>query len=267
MKLLKKIEMRQLIILVVIVILNSSCSKGADDEVIPKENIKLLKEIIYEWGSPSDFYYENDVLLKSKILNNTLYELYEYNDNGKINLITQYKDVNDFPNNSEEVDFNDENNFNDYEYYTEYNWLNENSFIIGDKQYNFDENGLVQSIDCTNFDDCSTVNIYYLKNQIDKVIYNEGTQYQSVYTFEFDQGINPMNILFRKYGFVDPINIGVFDFFFDFYYINNATKIYRDGELVYRANYQYNLDNYPIGVSYERISNGETGSCVFTYQE
>ncbi|MDP3314381.1 hypothetical protein [Lutibacter sp.] len=251
-----------------IILLQYSCGDESKDDIniIEEPNsVKLIKDILYSGSeSGSHFYYEDNKLTKSSVLNRGNYEVYTYNSNNKISKIKQYYDNSNVPNNSVALNFNYASNFNDNEYLIEYVWLNNNAFKSRSKQYNFDSKGLVQSVECSD-SDCESVNIYYKNNQIDKVIYNEGKSYQSIYTFEFDDGINPMNILFRKFGYVEYINIQVFDYFFDFYYINNATKIYRDGTLVYTANYQYNSDNYPIQVTYVRVSNGETGKAVFTY--
>lgn len=259
------------ITLILIFVLIYSCGgetndSTTDDDAQPKE--RLIKDIqgSGDGGNfSSHFNYENNILSKSSVLNRGTYEVYNYNSNGRINLIRQYNDNGDVPNNSAGLDFNYANNFNDAEYLTEYVWLGTNSFTKESTQYNFNNEGLVQNVECSD-SNCESVNIYYKNNQIDKVIYNEGKSFQTTYTFVFDEGINPMNTLFRKYGYVEYINLGVFDYFFDFYYINNATKIYRDGELVFTASYQYNTDNYPTEVSYVKLSNGKTGKAVFTYQ-
>lgn len=274
MKFYEKFKPTRLVALLAVIFLFYSCggdpddplTDDIDDKVQPKE-VKLIKDIYYDGNeSGSHFYYENNRLLKSSVLNRGNYEVYNYNSKGSITKITQYYDNRNTPDNSVELDFNYTDNFNDTEYTTTYTWLNDNSFKIGSKQYNFNNEGLVQSVDCSD-SSCEPYKIYYKNNQIDKVVYNEGKSSQNTYTFEFDEGINPMNTLFRKFGYVEYINVQVFDFFFDFYYINNATEIYRNGELVFTANYQYNADNYPTQVSYHRISNGETGTAIFTYQE
>lgn len=250
--------------LMLALVLFCNCS---NESIVTDENddnsivIMKVKDIV--GGPDTHYYYEDDKIMKSSMLNRANYEVYQYNIENKITRIIRYEDNINFPNNSSELDFDNANNFNDNEYYTDYEWSNSKSFLRKGKQYNINDEGLLESVVCIS--SCESVNIYYSNGGVSQVLYNEGMSSQNIYTYEFDEGFNPMNVLFKEYGYVEYINIGVFDYFFDFYLPKNATKIYRNGELVFTANYEYNSFNYPIYVSFERLLTGERGEAVFTY--
>lgn len=177
-------KMKQTMLLFAVLIIG--CSDDTSIENLNPESEeglkseRLIKDIEYDGDERgSHFFYESDLLSKSSTLNSANYELYEYNTKGKIINVTQYYDSREAPDNTLGLDFNNPKNFNDTEYVTIYNWVNDYSIKIRGTQYNFDENGLVHSVEQSGFQS-ESFNIYYKDNQIDKVIYGSG----NVYTFE-----------------------------------------------------------------------------------
>lgn len=248
-----------------------ACSTDSESEGNNTEPIEIeIKQLKTAFGTGGDvdfrayFHYENNVLNKSSLIHGWIYDSYEINDQGKISSITRYDNGGGPPN--QDVDFYDEGNFDGEQSVEEYEWLSGTSFLKSGKTYNVDEHGRLISLNCGG-QYCETINIYYSDENIESVVYNEGESYQNIYTFEFDEGINPMFAMFKKYGFVEYINLGMYDYFFDFYYINNPTKIYKNGELEFTATYHYTDSRYPIQATYHRLETGERGEIVFTYQD
>lgn len=251
-------------------IITFSCS---DDNIsTDNDSIQLVSKITGNGDSgvfESYYHYQGDRFVKSSLNNRSNYEQYFYNSEGKIDFIKLYSDDLNTPDNTSSIDFDNPNNFNDQEFEVDYDWISVNSFVkYNERIYYFLSDGRLDRVECINSSqNCETINVYYDNNNISQVIFNEGESFQAIYTYEFDESKNPIHDLFLRYGYVEYLNLGMFDFFFDFFLPKNPNKVYRNGELVYSAEYINNNLNYPQSASFLNYYTGETGSVVFVYTE
>ncbi|MBC8767366.1 hypothetical protein H4O18_05115 [Arenibacter sp. BSSL-BM3] len=141
----------------------------------------------------------------------------------------------------------------------------------GDKndEFTYDQNGNVTSVIETVEGEYnqSTFTTYNYKGDV--VTYRigpENTEHTSVYTFEFDDKINPFYSLWSEFGFFVDLEVYPYDII-PLNFKHNPTKIYEDNELEFEISYTYDNEGYPMSCSYTKYSStGESnGTVLFTY--
>jgi len=252
-----------------------------------KENSKLLIKKIqnenpasYEKGS--QFFYEDDKLtfIYLNDCSGLLY-YFEYNSNGKIS--KRFEGSASFNGDTFDPNTFDLSNFKENS--SILNFIYENSRLVKIQR----NNGFVEYI--ISYDDDNNINVieWLLPNiglwekivltysngkisNLNDIQFNTGggsilANYN--YSFEYDDKINPFKPLKDNYSMLfittctgldyiteEGINIKLFD--------NNVTKVFKEGELIYSATYQYNND-YPTRISYVDSYANNSGVHLITY--
>lgn len=244
-----------------------SCSKPAENQSSNSnvKQLKSLKDTSTSFGAKYlNLYYENNVLLKinSGEKDNYLdYGQMKYS-NGKISQMAYDKPSG--INSPENFDYNFDFGSSDVSLttisyvgnsiYSVYNNQNETFNLNNEKQI---------------------ISIVRKKNLSDEFIYN-GNQiikqkhygyYEAEYTFAFDDKINPLNILYTKFGLLENSICPLLSSITIYYFLmpNNITKVYKNGVLLYSFIYQYNTENYPTSVVAYDYNTKETYQYVYVY--
>jgi hypothetical protein len=272
-----KTKVKLLTLLTILLFLNTGCTSDSDesnainDGGSNPEVVKLIKKIREE--NPADFekgaqfYYENDRLTYVFLSNcsNQLY-YFEYNNEGKISkryvdqvifdgedfnpdtfdvtsLISNYQPLNFIYQNDRLVQMKYDNDFVDYQFtYNDEGMLEVVEWLIPgiglwlkvDYTYT---NGIITGMNMKQWSTDGS-----LRDNDD-------------YTFEFDNKINPFNLFVENFGLFNLYTCTGFDYISSEdlglkLFANNITKVYRNGDLLYSATYQYDTDNYPTRISY-----------------
>ncbi len=256
-----------------------SCSSDSGETIDePEMRTELLvKSIIGSGDNGPDhafhFNYENEILAMSCVFNGASsdYSKYKLNSDNKIIETTLYYDDGNNPDNTSTVDFENPLNFNNRSTSFRNIWSGGKLVESNGKTFYFNSEGRLDKIEYTDekyTDESFIANISYVDNEITKIDYKWGDGSVRTYEYEFDSAYNPTYELFSKFGLTDLPGYGVFDYgdvFKGLFYQNNITKVYRDGELVFTATYEYNSDNYPISMNYYHIKDNTKGHETFTY--
>jgi len=259
--------MKSRVLLMLIFALLISCSSDDSNDTngldIPFKKLKTYSQTSNNYPKVEyHFLYENNLITKSAILDygEYSYATYEYNSLNKVSKILYYR-INQ---NTNELDFNNPANFNEVNSVVDLEYLNgnlisqaiQNEFTI---YYDYNSNNDLTRIYC---DPCEDIDIFYDNGNISAITYSYGGD-SSTSTHEFDDRINPFYALFKKYGItIRKID----DHRNDFYYKNNVSRSFRNGELNYSASHQYNSEGYPTTVNFQNITLGRGGSGVFLYE-
>ena len=244
--------MKQTYLLIIALFAISCSSDDSANESDSLEPSRLLKSIksTADWTPYlmySVYYYEEGKIIKANGSARTTRYQMEY-DNGKVK--RQYGSL--FPDTSIEW-------MNDFSYN-----LNSYSYGIGEFDYNGNNisnihfninrtsNGKPLTITVNNWGTFSNgIWTYFYDNDgnlLEKTQTAEAVN--NHYTYVFDNKINPLNILYKKYGYL-LWDLDLFQEFASFdnsMFEHNITKIYKNGSLIYTATYQYDSEGYPISV-------------------
>lgn len=276
------------IIVFFLLFISCSCSENSSDieDNISKQFIKTIqKQNPESWQKGSQFFYNNDKL-EYVYLDNCSGELYyfEYNSSGKISKryagTTSFNsaafnpttfDLNLFKQNSEVLKYVYEN---DKLVKMQYN----DNFI--DYQLSYNSDGKVEVIEwlLPSIGLWEKVVFTYANGKIsnlNKIEFDSSggsvtSNYN--YTFEYDDNINPFYVLTENSGLLSLYTCTGFDYITSEdmgvkLFKNNITKVYRDGELLYSATYQYDDNKYPTRISYSNLNGNTSGVDVITYKQ
>ncbi len=217
-------------------------------------DIKLLTSVVDDRGGASfaktiDITYSNDLMQKFDGGGNE-YNL-EYNLDNKVDIVTdQFDEV------------------------LEFTYEGKRLKMILDKYvdsaFNYDENGriisVIETIEGDNYNQ-STYTTYDSKgNVISYRIGPENSEDTSLYTFQFDDKINPFYSLWLKFGFFIDLEVNPYDIM-PMNFKHNPIKIFENNVLKFDINYTYDKDGYPLSCGYTKYSSlGESyGTVLFTY--
>tara|TARA_R110000868_G_scaffold32459_1_gene118063 strand:- start:818 stop:1669 length:852 start_codon:yes stop_codon:yes gene_type:complete len=267
-----KIKLKLLFILIP---LFYNCSSSGENEIQTKEidenvtpivlqlitNIKSLNPKSWEKHGALLFY-ENDYLKFSVFETcSSNMQLYEYNNEGKISIVYhgRYYDENGEKFNPNNFD-TDEYKANGFSYLEKYTY--ENGRVI-ERQveerifyYSYDEKGRVINVDQYESDgkyyyERFTYN--YNNNEIESIkIDNLETGRSKLYTFEFDDKINPIYVLKTKFGLESIETCTGLDYNLvdGMIFKNNVLKLISNDNLIYSSNFEYDNNRYPIRASW-----------------
>ena len=229
---------------------------------------KLLKQVTYtdrRTGPEKNiFYYSEGRLMRAlKGMESTIsLHFFTYNDDNKIIFESR---CDDYPKPAEsELESYDCMTTVDYR---EFNYESQvlTSIIEGGELegiVSFDERGNLISLV---YPSGLGINKYYIYDENNRIISTTSTygDYGNTYTYEFDGKRNPFNSLWEVFGYLETdFRINHYGYTATFFK-ENPTKVYKNNELVYEANYNYDSDDYPISCSFiEYLDDGTTWSNV-----
>ncbi|MCM4172463.1 hypothetical protein DHD32_13295 [Arenibacter sp. TNZ] len=237
------------------------CISCSDSDSLKSENnnkedlvsIKLLKSVVddREWTERDDsieITYTNNLMQTFDDIGEKQY--IEYNSDNKVSKSTnQFDEVKEF-------------------FYEE---ARLQMISDGEKNvvFNFDKNGNITSVIEAVEGEYNQSTYTTFNSKGDVVTYRigpENTEHTSVYTFDFDDKINPFYSLWSEFGFFIDLEVYPYDII-PLNFKHNPTKIYEDNELELEINYTYDDDGYPISCRYTKYSStGESsGNVLFTY--
>src|SRR5690606_15672342 len=144
-------------------------------------------------------------------------------------------------------------------------------------KYNYNEAGNIEVIEAYFGDDLAVIiTMIYLNDKIDEIRVDDiYYHHYKVYNFEYDDKSNPFYAFYQKYGIPNfSTGRGSFDlgstyteYYFSGLFKNNVTKMYTDGVLKYTAVYQYDSYGYPKRITFNNMSEGDSGIENLTYRD
>lgn len=129
-------------------------------------------------------------------------------------------------------------------------------------QFNYDSGGRIESI-IENKNDGYDQSDYYAYDASGILESRQIGQSGSVYSFEFDDMLNPFYPIWETFGFLIDLEDSIYDIL-PMFIQHNPTKILRNGEVILEATYTYDTDGYPSSANF--TNSGGTGSVNYQYQ-
>ena len=261
-------------ILIFWICLTISCAKKDDNDQNDNNNqsnggliSRIENDAPPSYDQGDNFYYENDKLQFLDVDNcSGLKYYFVYGNNGKVSKVYPFQDSNfdishvdiqQITSNNTPVDYIYENGtLNRFE-------INGNPY----KYFSYYKDGKLKEFEYPNN---SKYIFEYTNNKVSKItsisLYSGNIV---IYTFDFDDKINPIYKVFNQFGIFDVEICRSLEEMMMFRHLpvftNNIERVYRDNELIMSATYQYFESNYPERV----ITNEEDGdqfSEFFTYE-
>lgn len=267
------------------ILLCSSCSNhtlelNKEEEQLIENDIFLIKEIKslnnQPWEDLGDlFLYESSQLKFSFFEGCTLQiQYYEYDGEGRISKIYHggYFQRDDFDPSSfniEEFKSSSDISVESYTYsgdnLIERSWL---SYIFY-HTYDGDNRLLaVEQFDVNNGEYYEKWTFNYNTTGIDSIERdNLDTGNKTIYTYEFDDEINPLYLLYQRFGLVDLETCRALDYSSadGYFFKNNVTKVYENDVLRYSATFEYK-DDLPTRVSWIDYRFDQSNIELYTYE-
>ncbi|WP_242203245.1 hypothetical protein [Aestuariivivens insulae] len=277
-----------MLLLFLITACSSNESTNDNQEEPPKQNGKYIKKILKKdpssYDDGSQFIYENDRLTYVYLDNcsGTLYH-FEYNSAGKVS--KRYDGFTSFEGGTFDPNTFDLDAFKAKNDTYVLNFVYENkklvkmqadgTFINYQFIYNSDgtlhtaewflrEIGLWEKVTLT----YSGGNI----SNLNKKEYDTSGELNDNYdyTFEYDNNPNPFFQLNQGFGILGIYTCTGFDYISSEdmglkLFRNNVTKVYKNGELLYDATYQYDKEGYPARISYTDFNGNISSVDIITY--
>lgn len=245
----------------------------------------ITKQNPEDWEKPTQFFYENG-RLKYVYLHDCSGELYyfEYGNDGKI--ARRYKGAVSFEgttfnaNNFDLTAFKGDSGTQILSYYYEGGKLvtvQENENFI-DYQFTYYNDGTLQTAEwfIEGIGLWEKVTIEYSGSKIGNLNKKEydtdGSLHDNYnYTFEYDDKLNPFYALAENFGVLGLYTCTGFDYISSEdmgikLFKSNVKKVFRDGNEIYSATYQYDDNNYPERISFDNSVAETSGVLLLGYR-
>lgn len=276
--------------IIAIMTLFISCSSNENPSDVGESSSKQFIKTIQEqnpesWQKGSQFFYDND-RLTYVYLSDCSGELYyfEYNNDGKIsksysqgyysfdadNFNPETFDITAFKQNKTPLNYvyqagklvkmQYDNNFIDYQF----TYNSDGSLQVA--EWFIPQIGLWEKV-------VLTYSNGKISNLNKKEYDTDGSLHDNYnYTFEYDNKQNPFYNLADSFSLLGIYTCTGFDYISSEdmglkLFINNVTKVYRDGVELFSATYQYDDNNYPTRMSYTDLNGNYSGVDLITYAE
>src|SRR5690606_21223843 len=130
--------------------------------------------------------------------------------------------------------------------------------------YTLNEENQVVKREC---ETCETLFMQYEEGKVSKlIVHSSDGSFAGESSYEYDIGINPINVLFKKFRFLENYQTNFLDYTMEYYLTNLVTKEYdENGEVKFISTYEKNEFGYPTHAYWRAPKIGESGIATFEY--